>query len=898
MIPIDLFGQAVYNVYSEVFYIAISSENYSHYSGGLSMKIRAKILPLIICTLLLLSFAIAPMLTLTASADDVPATLSFESTDNRTSYSTSQQVWEQNGITFTNDKAESTTNVGDYSKPIRLYKSSSITVEYAGMGKIVFNCNSSSYANVLAGSITSSNAAVSTDSSVVTVTFASADSFTIESLGGQVRIDSIEVYVITCQHAGTTTEATAATCEESGSIKVVCTDCGAILSTEVIAAIGHDYIDGACSVCGESDPASVDYSGRYCIFAKRSSGNYFYMTSDLGSASTKRYAAVDSGLTELPEEVSNSGMVVFVVEKNSDGSYYIYAEGIDGDENYLGWTSGNSGTLVAEAAARALNFEFNEGGYYIVTLEDSGTIRNLALNSSSGSNYFAWYATAQSNNLYFVPFVESECEHSFNDGAITKSATCGEEGIRTYTCTECGETKTEPIDIIDHIYGDDSKCTMCGKTDPASVDYSGRYYIFAARNSGNYFYMTSDLGTASTKRYTAVDSGSATVPSGVTDSKYDCVFIVEKTGDSTYRIYVEGASDEARYVGWSSGNSGKLVAEDEAAELNIELNADNYIVSFADSNGDTRYLALNNTTGNNYFAFYTSLQVSGNLYLVTASEAVTEITGASVTIGSDLAMNYYVTLAANEDISDYSMRFTMNGESVTVTDYAVVDSEYVFKFTGIAPQCMGDSIKAELLCGGEAVATKDSYSVKEYAEALIDSADPEGALYALAVDMLHYGAAAQEYKNYKTDNLVNAGVAESVTAAPTEKDNLKSVNAPANDDTYFSAVGVRFDYNNTIYAKFKAPSLEGLTVRINGSEATAEDLGGGSYIVYSDAIYATGFDAYYTIELVSGEAVIHTITYSVNSYAYAMASSTDAADEMKALAVALYRYGASAEAYN
>ena len=36
-------------------------------------------------------------------------------------------------------------------------------------------------------------------------------------------------------------------------------------------------------------------------------------------------------------------------------------------------------------------------------------------------------------------------EHSWNDGEVTKEPTCKDEGEKTYTCTICGETKTETI---------------------------------------------------------------------------------------------------------------------------------------------------------------------------------------------------------------------------------------------------------------------------------------------------------------------------------------------------------------------------------------------------------------------------------------------------------------------
>lgn len=47
---------------------------------------------------------------------------------------------------------------------------------------------------------------------------------------------------------------------------------------------------------------------------------------------------------------------------------------------------------------------------------------------------------------------EPHTEHTWNDGIITTPATCSHEGVMTYTCTVCGQTKTEsiPVDLINH----------------------------------------------------------------------------------------------------------------------------------------------------------------------------------------------------------------------------------------------------------------------------------------------------------------------------------------------------------------------------------------------------------------------------------------------------------------
>ena len=123
---------------------------------------------------------------------EVEASLSFANKANRTELTNSKQVWAQNGITLTNNKAASTSNVADYSNPARFYASSELIVEHPGMTKIVFDCNNASYATALKNSI--SGATVSVSSDKVTVTFAEpVDSFKIDKLGAQVRMDSLTV---------------------------------------------------------------------------------------------------------------------------------------------------------------------------------------------------------------------------------------------------------------------------------------------------------------------------------------------------------------------------------------------------------------------------------------------------------------------------------------------------------------------------------------------------------------------------------------------------------------------------------------------------------------------------------------------------------------------------------
>ena len=46
-------------------------------------------------------------------------------------------------------------------------------------------------------------------------------------------------------------------------------------------------------------------------------------------------------------------------------------------------------------------------------------------------------------------------DHAWNSGAVTKDPTCTDNGVMTFTCADCGETKTEPVDALGHDFSDE-----------------------------------------------------------------------------------------------------------------------------------------------------------------------------------------------------------------------------------------------------------------------------------------------------------------------------------------------------------------------------------------------------------------------------------------------------------
>ena len=79
----------------------------------------------------------------------------------------------------------------------------------------------------------------------------------------------------------------------------------------------------------------------------------------------------------------------------------------------------------------------------------------------------------------------SPTDHKFDNGIISKEPTCLDDGVKTYTCSLCGETKTEPIiSGKRHTPGaaatctTPQKCTVCGTQLAAALghNYTGSYY--------------------------------------------------------------------------------------------------------------------------------------------------------------------------------------------------------------------------------------------------------------------------------------------------------------------------------------------------------------------------------------------------------------------------------------
>ena len=134
--------------------------------------------------------------------------IEFKDAANRVVSTSEQQVWKQNGIIVTNDKAASTTNVNTAVNPARFYKYSKLTVEYPAMTRLIFThsepVGTSEYVNGLPKALEGrDDVVVTVNGTTVVVDFKEAtDKFEVESLAYQIRLYDITVCTGTTPPSG------------------------------------------------------------------------------------------------------------------------------------------------------------------------------------------------------------------------------------------------------------------------------------------------------------------------------------------------------------------------------------------------------------------------------------------------------------------------------------------------------------------------------------------------------------------------------------------------------------------------------------------------------------------------------------------------------------------------
>ncbi len=282
-----------------------------------------------------------------------------------------------------------------------------------------------------------------------------------------------------------------------------------------------------------------------------------------------------------------------------------------------------------------------------------------------------------------------------------------------------------------------------------------------------------------------------------------------------------------------------------------------------------------------------------------------KIDSVSAILYHNIAMNFVAFVP--EGMTDPYLVIEVGEQSYTLLPTRE-DSQgrAIFEYMNLKPNQMGDNIKTTLYatCNGNLYEyCKPEYSVRQYCTNLMTAHQDDAKLKTLLADMLIYGATAQIYSGYNTDNLVTSGLNLTPSAFSTLTGKTVSFEGTADAATDWLGAGLLLGNNVDMRFSFFTDNLEGLSVAVsvNGREEmfTTEDFttdGTGKYHFEFSGIEANEFDDVVNATFYrGGKSIGRTVSYSVNTYVCSMQNCENA--NLKALVRALYNYGASAKAY-
>lgn len=628
------------------------------------------------------------------------------------------------------------------------------------------------------------------------------------------------------------------------------------------------------------------------------------------------------------EEGSISGTFSFNV-----GTGYLYAAGGTSAKNNYMRTQSHKDSKASWNISIA-------NGVATITTADSTVVKNTLMKNSSGA-LFSCYSGGQGTvSIYKLTSNTSTEEYT---------STFYVDGVVDETISGKGLTNFPAAPTLAEGYSD---YTFVGwateealKTATCPVVFEENAELSISENTSFYAVFTYKESVLGAKGYEDVTNSLDNLESGtvvvITMSKGDIVYVLpnDKATSAPTPVQMNGEFDGAAvtdavkwYIG--KGEGGGYTFQSHADKNNYLYNINNN--NGVRVNGESEYKGYNEYTINNGYLYNTSRGRYIGIYLAnpdwrsyTTYTGTSNIAGqtlgiyaevtvdgetvvdyytstlpgakldrASVTIGDNLAMNYYVSiLKSGTTMEGCSVKFTFNGDETLVDSYTLVDGKYMFTFNGILPEQMGDAIRAELIdSNGETIDVYSGYTVKQNLEDLLNN-NPTDKLKNLINATLIYGAAAQQYRDYNTDNLV-AEIPGDLNGP--NKENVRKKTDSTVDGLEFTAAGVNFDYCNRVYARFKnTNNAENVSVKvtIDGVECAFETfVNNGVTTIYSDALKATQLDSKVVFQIYQGESLVQQLTYSVNDYVFGMKNTDDVV--LKNLIFALYQYGVAAKAYN
>ena len=377
---------------------------------------------------------------------------------------------------------------------------------------------------------------------------------------------------------------------------------------------------------------------------------------------------------------------------------------------------------------------------------------------------------------------------------------------------------------------------------------------------------------------------------------------------------------------WAKAYADRIQKNLDAGKTEFKIAADNssYPPSISGiQNGITAY-AINQMTWTTDKAAVT-LNATGSAKSFTftaeyASESpAVSLYGRSITLKDNIDVNYYMEMSDSVFEHDAYLEFKIAGQTykINASDTAEVNEngKTLYKFScPVNAAQMSDTIKTRIVIDNK-TEEEYSYSVKEYASELLSKSNEYPAeTVKLVKALLNYGAAAQTFFKYNTDNPANGILSDADKAVDAaDFDAYKAVikagsaNGQNNGLSYYgsslickSEMTVRHyfildnssDINNY---KFSYIDTDGYEVSLTPKKASD----GGIYCVDISGIMACGLYKNYVCRVTGMDSSqIIELNYGPLSYAYSVANDKDSSIELKNLMNALYMYSEMARKVN
>ncbi|MGM9554547.1 MAG: hypothetical protein ACI3V2_09595, partial [Faecousia sp.] len=347
--------------------------------------------------------------------------------------------------------------------------------------------------------------------------------------------------------------------------------------------------------------------------------------------------------------------------------------------------------------------------------------------------------------------------------------------------------------------------------------------------------------------------------------------------------------------------------------------------TYAD-NGDgthTKTCDLCGDTSIEAHSFVDGVCICGTAEVVgSAEDSDLKFVTTAFTMGAELKFVFIMTSATATKYPTTYVDVVVNGaDGETTVRYNLEDmvqygAIYRVEFAGLAAKNMGDSftatIHAEAADGTQYVGVSMTASIADRIKATLRKSTATAAAKTLAVDMLNYGAAAQEYFGYDTEHLVNGdltaeelayGTQEVPTIANTmSKTGTGTITVVTPSVTLRSKVTLNMLFNTANYTG----DVSKLTYKVTDA-ATGEVVFTGTPVQQSGTIYKCVYDdvgakrmrSNITIGIYdeNDQLVSQVQTWSVESYIADILGRSTASDTTRALLGNMIKYGDAAAAY-